>query len=329
MARVDQSEGSVGSPSGAGSAREPSESGDSGWIELVAPAKVNLVLDVGDRLESGFHRVSTILHALNLHDTVRMRRTVGFEGGGLSAIAEVRASNDVEVPAIAPADNLAARAVMSLARRLGRAEDERIEILIDKSIPVQAGLGGGSSDAAAALAGACALWDVDAGSRAVLDAACEVGSDVAFFLQGGCAAFSGKGDRFVRSLRPSKCPVVLVKPDRGVSTAAAYREFDKSSASAHHVHRRVLDRMESADDAVLLNNLAAASEALEPELAEVRRWLEVRCGEGGVLLCGSGSCTFALCEGFDEADAISIEARRRGWWSCATSLGSLKAAVVR
>lgn len=300
-----------------------------GWIELVAPAKVNLVLNVGDRLDSGYHRVSTILHALNLHDTVFMRRTAAPEGSGLSVAAEVKSRGGVSVPEIASADNLAAKAVALLARAIGRAEDERVEIRIDKRIPAQAGLGGGSSDAAAALVGACELWGLDPSAPEVRDAAREVGSDVAFFLQGGCAAFEGKGDEFVRSLRPSNRPVVLVKPDRGVSTARAYQVFDANPASADREAEAAFDQVESADETALLNNLAPASEGLEPGLSAVRNWLEGRCGAGRALLCGSGSCTFALCESFDEAVAVSVEARKRGWWSRATSLGSLKAAVVR
>ncbi len=329
MIKGDGTQDAVDMLAEARSAQVLSEVESPGWIELVAPAKVNLVLNVGDRLDSGYHRVSTILHALNLHDTVFMRCTAAPEGSGISVAAEVKGRGGVSVPEIASADNLAAKAVALLARAIGRAEDERVEIRIDKRIPAQAGLGGGSSDAAAALVGACRLWGVDPSAREVRDAACEVGSDVAFFLQGGCAAFAGKGDGFVRSLRASKRPVVLVKPERGVSTVRAYQAFDEDPVPADGAVEAAFDEVGFADDVPLFNNLALASEGLEPELSAVRCWLEGRCGAGRALLCGSGSCTFALCESFDEAVAVSMEARKRGWWSRATSLGPLKAAVVR
>ena len=127
------------------------------------------------------------------------------------------ACGDVVVPDLASDDNIASKAVRACAA-LGR-DDAGIEIRIEKNIPRKAGLGGGSSDAAAALVGAARLWGIDPNDPAIEQTARQLGSDVAFFLHGGCSCYEGTGDVFIRAVEPSKRSVALVKPEGGVSTA--------------------------------------------------------------------------------------------------------------
>lgn len=296
-----------------------------GWVKLLAPAKVNLHLAIGARREDGYHEAATVMHALNLHDVVYLRR---IPGGGDGPLAHMVARGDITVPDLASHDNIVCKAIDILAEIAGRSDDRAIEVRIEKSIPAEAGLGGGSSDAAAALAGAAHLWGLAPDDPAIVQAARAVGADVAFFLQGGCAYLEGTGDTFVHNLEPSKRTVALVKPEGGVSTGAAYRAFDEDPHYAPESVASQVRAATSADEVVPFNNLAAASEQLMPELRRIRNWLETQQGVQAALLCGSGSCTFAPCDTFADACRIVAEARRLGWWARTTSFGSARVAVV-
>lgn len=322
-----------------------------GSIKLVAPAKVNLFLGVGTRRADGYHEVDTVMHALTLHDVLHMHAgfaddaeygraesddglAVGGEAGNLLVsidCADKSGTGALDVPA---RENIVFRAVDTLARKLGRTERGKLSFRIEKNIPAQGGLGGGSSDAAAALVGAAHLWGLPADDPVLIDVARGIGADVAFFLQGGCARLSGTGAVFERSLVPRKESVVLVKPQAGVSTSAAYRAFDAAPVDVAEHFRDRLDEAVRAEEVPLVNNLAAAAESLEPELGAVSSWLRAQdgvCsaeGEPAVLLCGSGATTFAVVRDFAAACAIAAEAQKRGWWARATAFSSLRAARV-
>ncbi|MBO4351868.1 MAG: 4-(cytidine 5'-diphospho)-2-C-methyl-D-erythritol kinase [Eggerthellaceae bacterium] len=296
-----------------------------GWVKLIAPAKVNLHLAIGERRDDGYHDAATVMHTLNLHDVVYMRRKPG-DGEGPEAYMVAR--GDIAIPEISSEDNIACKAVRALAAKVGRLDDLALEIRIEKNGPAQAGLGGGSSDAAAALVGAAQLWGLAPGDPAIEQAACEIGADVAFFLHGGCAYLEGTGGTFGRGLAPSKRSVALVKPDGGVSTGAAYRTFDEDPQLVSPDIAAQVANADIADEVPLFNNLAAASETLMPQLAEIRTWLEELPGVEGALLCGSGSCTFAVCDSFASACQVVAQARQRGLWARTTSFGSSRVLTV-
>ena len=321
-----------------------------GAVKLVAPAKVNLVLAIGARRPDGYHDADTVMHALALHDTVylRIETTTADEVAQAAAAAAAAGRDDVALggPAdnllvsidladrtgaagsIAAADNLAFIAADRLARAGGREDPAHVQLRIEKHIPAQAGLGGGSSDAAAVLVGLAAQWGLAADDERVGECARTLGADVAFFLHGGCARLDGVGEVLRRRLTSSKRAVVLVKPAAGVSTAEAFRRFDEAPLA---VPDEVLKAIENADDAAevpLFNNLAAASEALLPELSAVRAWLAERVGAENVLLSGSGSATYALTDSFSQASALATAASAEGWWARPTTLSGLRAAQV-
>lgn len=298
-----------------------------GWLKLIAPAKVNLHLAIGALREDGYHNATTIMHAVNLHDVVYMREKLpDAESQGIPSVRMV-SCGDVAVPDLPSEDNIASKAILALAKLTGH-ENAGVEVRIEKSIPAQGGLGGGSSDAAAALVGAAHLWGFQPDDPAIEAAARKLGSDVAFFLHGGCSCYEGTGEVFLRSLEPSKQAIALVKPDGGVSTAEAYRTFDSDPVPIPDDIVENAQVAQRAEDVRLFNNLAAASELIMPQLVDIRNWLCASEGVDGALLCGSGATTFAVCRDFTAACNVVAEARKRGLWARTSSFGSARAMVV-
>lgn len=316
-------------------------------IKLLAPAKVNLFLAVGPQGKDGYHELTSVFHALSLHDVLYMtcrdadeesdsntpcissddNTDLAGPGGCLTVSIDMADKSGAGIVAPATKDNLVFRAIDALAHEIGHSRNQNIALRIEKHIPAQAGLGGGSADAAAALLGAAHFWGIAEDGETLSKVASSLGADVAFFLKGGCGIFTGKGDRFERRLEAMKLPVVIVKPAQGVSTAEAYAAFD---ANPQFVPAELMAQVENASNATevpFVNNLAPAAESLMPELANIREWLSLQT-DGHVMLSGSGSATFALCNSYADALRIAAAAGARNLWARATTFSSLRAAKV-
>lgn len=276
-------------------------------LTLTAPAKVNLYLGVGPLRADGFHEVSTVLQALELADTLVIQ-----ESDALSLTCE---------PSLGVPDeaNLAWKAAELFAREFDTTD--RVAIALHKRIPHGAGLGGGSSDAAAVLAGLAHWNGIERDSAALLAIARQLGADVSFFLLGGLALFAGRGDELVRALPCLDADVVLFKTPLPVSTAEAYATFD-SDPQIPAGPEAVIAGLLSADIAVLghslANNMEKAAGILVPETAEALRWARAWPGALGAALAGSGSAGFALVSDATIALEMAEEAQSRGWWATAT-----------
>lgn len=298
------------------------------YVKLISPAKVNLVLAVGRKREDGFHCVNTIMHSLALHDSLIMRRFEEDDEQGLKVILRCETSGDIEPLDVAPQDNIAYRAVEELAKELGRSENETIQLSLSKVIPAQAGLGGGSSNAAAALLGAAALWGIDPDDERLFAVASRLGADVAFFLKGGCTYLSGKGEIFESSLEPRRGFALLVRPSVGVSTAKAYAVFDESPTYPTQDYLDTLAQHTSGAEVELWNNLTDAACQVTPEVKEVMDWARTMPQSKEVLLCGSGSAVCILCDSYQDAYNCSLDAFKRGWWNRITSFSPVGVAIV-
>lgn len=297
--------------------------------KIISPAKVNLVLAVGEKQESGFHEVQTIMHSLALHDTLSMRRFDDEGSGeGLQVMLKCESSFTIDPLLIKAEENIAYKAVVELAKALGRAQDETIEMVLNKVIPAEAGLGGGSSNAAAALVGAATLWGVGVEDERVQEVASRLGADVSFFLKGGCARLSGKGDVFEAQLEPRSGFVLLVRPDAGVSTGKAYAAFDEDPVLPGFEYLSSLAGLDAAADVSLYNNLEKAACSVTPVVAEVLEWGRAAAGEEDVVLCGSGSAVCCIFDSYQAACEASVEARKHEWWTRVTSFSPLGAAIV-
>lgn len=297
--------------------------------KIISPAKVNLVLAVGEKQESGFHEVQTIMHSLALHDTLSMRR---FDdegsGDGLQVMLKCESSFTIDPLLIKAEENIAYKAVVELAKALGRTQDETIEMILNKVIPAEAGLGGGSSNAAAALVGAATLWGVGVEDERVQEAASRLGADVSFFLKGGCARLSGKGDVFEAQLEPRSGFVLLVRPDAGVSTGKAYAAFDEDPVLPSSEYLSSIAALDAAADVSLYNNLEKAACSVTPVVAQVLEWGRAAAGEENVVLCGSGSAVCCIFDSYQAACEASVEARKHEWWTRVTSFSPLGTAIV-
>ena len=242
---------------------------------LDAPAKLNLRLLVGPRRPDGYHPVRTLMVALEgLSDTVTVAR------------ADERS---VRCPGIDGADNLAWRALDALERHAGRALPVRVSIV--KRIPAQAGLGGGSSDAAATLIATATLFGLRATHEDLERVGAEVGSDVPFFVCAGAQWAEGRGERLAPAAAPPFAALVAV-PRFGCSTAEVYAAFDRLAPPPPD------DGADVPGSAVELgawvrNDLWPASLAIRPRLGRIARDLAAT-GAVATLLCGSGSGVAAV-----------------------------------
>lgn len=297
--------------------------------KIISPAKVNLVLAVGEKQESGFHEVQTIMHSLALHDTLSMRRFDDEGSGeGLQVMLKCESSFTIDPLLIKAEENIAYKAVVELAKALGRTQDETIEMILNKVIPAEAGLGGGSSNAAAALVGAATLWGVGVEDERVQEVSSRLGADVSFFLKGGCARLSGKGDVFEAQLEPRSGFVLLVRPDAGVSTGKAYAAFDEDPVLPSSEYLSSIAALDAAADVSLYNNLEKAACSVTPVVAQVLEWGRAAAGEENVVLCGSGSAVCCIFDSYQAACEASVEARKHEWWTRVTSFSPLGAAIV-
>lgn len=242
---------------------------------LDAPAKLNLRLLVGPVQPDGYHPVRTLMVALEgLADTVTVMQ------------ADERS---VRCPGIDGADNLVWHALDALEREAGRPLPVRVTI--DKRIPPQAGLGGGSSDAATALLATATLYDLGASHADLERVAAEVGSDVPFFIRGGAQWGEGRGEVLSPGTAPPFAALVAV-PGFGCPTPEVYRAFDRVMPPPPDDNRPPpLSAAELAG--WVRNDLWPAALALRLPIGRVARHLAA-AGALATLLCGSGSGVAAL-----------------------------------
>jgi len=198
-------------------------------LTIRTSAKVNLCLRVLGRRADGYHEIETVLHTVGLWDRLSLSPIPG----------EPRIALEADTPDV-PSDegNLCWRAADLIARH-AKAPDG-VAIRLEKSIPVAAGLGGGSSDAAATLVGLARLWELDLAPEEVASLAAQLGADVPFFLRGGCCLARGRGEE-LDPVPELSAWLVLVVPERRVPTAQAYAALRRGAARGRrrrHNHPR-------------------------------------------------------------------------------------------
>lgn len=265
-------------------------------VSVAAPAKVNLALHVGPTRPDGFHEVFSLMLPVTLADLVTVTATPGED---LAVVCEVCPGDD----------NLAARMVRELERRLSRRFE--VEVAIVKRIPAAAGLAGGSSDAAATLIALERLFGLDLSPRLRYEIAAAVGSDVPFFLWPGPQLAMGRGTVLREVELPEPLHLVVALPDVGLSTAAVYRWRDDDGtldvgAFVDATQRLVaaIPSLERPRDLapLVVNDLEAAVVARHPAIGALRTAL-ADCGAFAAAMSGSGSSVFGLFADEERAQA--------------------------
>jgi 4-diphosphocytidyl-2-C-methyl-D-erythritol kinase len=275
-------------------------------LTLPAFAKINLSLRVLGKRADGYHELDTIFQTINLHDTITLTSTEN---------PEITLWCDDRSLPTGP-HNLVWRAATSLRQHFALNKGARIRL--EKRIPVQAGLGGGSADAAVTLIGLTYLWQVNASVEDLLNLAANIGADVSFFLFGGTAQGTGLGND-IQALPDDRGRYLLVvKPNAGISTAHAYEALRRDSLTSagpkfilsSSPRSEIFDSFHAEAPH---NDFEPAVFGLAPETERVRVALG-KSGAKATLLAGSGSAVFGV---FDNQDAqrraiqaIELEA---GW----------------
>jgi 4-diphosphocytidyl-2-C-methyl-D-erythritol kinase len=259
-------------------------------VTVWAPAKVNLFLEVLAKRPDGYHDIATLMVAVSLFDTLELKEDPS---------GEIRlVSDSLDLPS--GPENLVYRAADLLRRRCG--VDRGVSLRLRKRIPLAAGLAGGSSDAAATLAGLNRLWRLGLSPTELAALGAELGSDVAFFFSPLVAWCTGRGEK-VEPLRLGRpLFLVLACPPVGVSTAAAYRGVTVPDEPRDGAAMRAAVTAGDPEEIgrCLHNCLQPVAEGLCPEIPAVRQRLEA-LAPAGVLMSGSGSTVFALCRDHGEA----------------------------
>jgi 4-diphosphocytidyl-2-C-methyl-D-erythritol kinase len=291
-------------------------------LVLRPPAKINLSLQVRSVRPDGYHDLHTLFQSIALSD--RLSLTLRKGPLALESDSE-RAPGD--------STNLVWRAAVLLWQTMGRrGAPEGVAMRLRKRIPVAAGLGGGSADAAAALAGLHALWNGRLARVELLQLAAELGSDVPFFLVGGTALGLGRGERLYPMAEVPRLSLILIVPSFGISTGDAYRWLDEDRASVGSPRPGVdsadcLDLGWPTGPVPVVNDLQASVIRRQTGISEALRALDAT-GARASAISGSGSAAF----GVFPAGAIARAARRlqrSDWQVIVTRTLSRREALTR
>jgi 4-diphosphocytidyl-2-C-methyl-D-erythritol kinase len=287
-------------------------SGNARRLELSAAAKVNLALEVLRRRPDGYHEIATVMHAVDLSDRLALED---------ADVIEIH----TRAPGV-PSDgqNLAYRAAAALREAAGVARGVRITL--DKRIPVAAGLGGGSTDAAATLVGLNRLWGLRWPVAELEKLAVGLGMDVPFFLHGGAALATGRGERLT-PLGGAALALVLVNPRFAVSTAEMYGRLTPAMYSdgvrARDAARALDSRGAGRVGGSLYNGLESAARAAYPQIDQMHAAL-LAAGALGAAMSGSGPTVFGVARSWEQARQIQARVARASWecWAVRTLRGS-------
>jgi len=274
---------------------------------LRTPAKINLYLKVHHQRADGFHNIVSLMQMIGLYDTLSFQE----EGTGIHL--------DVKNGAV-PADgtNLVLKAARMLQKKVVSTHHclPGVRITLDKKIPVSAGLGGGSSDAAATLIGLNRLWSLKFTPKRLAELGGTVGSDVPFFFHGPVAWVSGRGERVCKATSYPRGFVVLVHSGEPVSTALVYQQYEEDNDGATREKDIPLyNELASSIERVLLhpeNDLEKVTLKMQPALDTIKKQLEAVGGQG-VLMSGSGPTVFARFETKGQADEAACVLRTKGY----------------
>ena len=291
-------------------------------LTLFSPAKVNLFLRIVGKRPDGYHELETVMVPLDFGDQIVLQP----QKTGLTL--------ECDNPALPTDDtNLALRAAKKLAEAFG--VETGVKITLNKRTPLAAGLGGGSSNAAAVLSGLNQLWDLHAPPRKLHALAASMGSDINFFMAGGAALCRGRGEQVETLPCKFSGTVLLVNPGFGISTKWAYEHWARAAAesrlTAPPPEVSLLLRALAEDDLAgvsrcLFNSLEAPSIRKFPVLELIKKTMRDG-GAAGALMSGSGATLFGLFADVQAAETAAREVREQfgpSMWTKLTRFASVR-----
>lgn len=271
-------------------------------MESLAPAKINLSLDIIGRRPDGYHTLNMVMQSVSLFDVVSLERTQ------TDTVELFCSAKDVP----AGAENTVLRAAEAFFEATRTLRGSGLLFRVEKHIPRQAGLGGGSADAAAALRLLNRMYRTGLTGEEMRKIGLLAGADVPFCVEGGTALVEGIGE-IVKPIAPmAMCSIVICRPCIGIGTRDAYEAFDrKSTATAGHTAPVLcaLNRGELKKLGHVLGN-AFEDAGVPEEISELKAEMS-RCGAVGGCMTGSGSAVFGLFERRNEAEACRKYLLRR------------------
>jgi 4-diphosphocytidyl-2-C-methyl-D-erythritol kinase len=277
-------------------------------MQLLAPAKINLSFEVKGRRADGFHEIETLMAPISLADRLTIDRAGDEDRIDFSC-------DDSSLPA--GDDNLVVRAARLFRERASVTAG--IAIALEKKIPHGAGLGGGSSDAASTLLGLNELFEAGLPSEELLRLAAQLGSDVPFFIVRSAAVCGGRGELVTPISLEAKFPLLLLKPDFGVPTPWAYRQWKES---------RELPGIDYSPQEFggirFVNDLEKPVFEKFVFLARLKTWLRLQAEVAVALMSGSGSTVFAVLRESGSAEQLGARARSEidpNLWTCPCAAG--------
>jgi 4-diphosphocytidyl-2-C-methyl-D-erythritol kinase len=259
---------------------------------LLAPAKINVRLEIIGKREDGFHEIRSIMCAVGLYDTLSLSKTP-------AGITLTSSSSEI------PLDNknLAFKAASVLMQTVNVSAGVRIHL--EKHIPIAAGLGGGSSDAAATMRGVDSLYGLNYASGELRELGAKIGADVPFFFSNGPALATGIGEKLSPIELSPPFWVLLVTPAMAVSTAWVYSQFTSRTQDNVFTFSKKIDLLKMGKE-ILYNDLERVVIFHFPEIAKIKKTLENH-GAWGALMSGSGPTVFGIF--FEEEEARRAETK--------------------
>jgi 4-diphosphocytidyl-2-C-methyl-D-erythritol kinase len=278
-------------------------------VKIRAPAKINVRLRVVGKRKDGYHLLDTIIVPVSLYDDVEIRRLKALDEKGHRQGSRIEVTCDH--PSVPSGDkNLVYRAARAFVQTQGL--EARLRIGIRKRIPVGAGLGGGSSDAAATLLGLNQLFKLGLSNRSLQKLAIGVGADVPFFLARSPARVRGIGERLTVLQRFPRLWLIILYPGFEVSTKWVYANY-RPTLTMRGLNTSIISSLRSCKKiaAMMVNDLEAVTMRRYPVIGLLKEEL-ARHGAVGVLMSGSGSSVFGLFDNKRKAQRAFRRLRKKG-----------------
>ncbi len=266
-------------------------------VNIDAPAKVNLFLDIRGKRSDGYHIVSMVMQSVSLFDEITVSDT---DSGEIKIVC-----SDEAVPL--DESNTVYKAVELFFKETEK-ENKGIEIKIKKNIPTEAGLGGGSTDAAAVLFALNTMFDTELSRKELAEIGAEIGADVPFCVYGGTMSASGIGTILSPLPDLTECYFVIVKPEIGICTKEAYEKSDSPEFSVIKGMDKITEAICEANIKSVAKNLYNKFEVVTalPEVEAIKEAM-LKCGALGASMTGSGSAVFGIFDNENMRDDCAKE----------------------